>query len=70
MRLYLSSFKLGNQPARLVSLVGRGKRVALIMNALDNGQEARDKWLASQMEALHQLGFVVEELDLRVKAVG
>jgi dipeptidase E len=65
MRLYLSSFELGNQPSRLTSLAGRRKRVALILNALDNRRDARDKWLASQTEALTRLGFIVEELDLR-----
>jgi|SRR5580658_6162137 dipeptidase E len=66
MRLYLSSFKLGNQPQRLVSLVGAGRRAALILNALDNLPAARADWLATQAQALHQLGLEVEELDLRL----
>jgi len=65
MRLYLSSLKLGNQPERLVSLVGAGKRAALVLNALDNHPLARADWLETQTEVLHQLGLEVEELDLR-----
>src|SRR5690242_12570868 len=65
MRLYLSSFKMGNQPERLVALAGSGKRVALVLNALDDNRDNRAKWLMSQTEALNQLGFVVDELDLR-----
>jgi dipeptidase E len=65
MRLYLSSFKLGNQPQRLMSLAGAGQRAALVLNALDNLPLARADWLETQAGALHQLGLDVEELDLR-----
>ena len=65
MRLYLSSFLLGNHAEKLVALAGDGKRAALILNALDNRQEARDRYGVSQTDALSQLGFSVEELDLR-----
>ena len=65
MRLYLSSFKIGNYPDRLVSLIGSGKRVGLIVNALDNGSKGRTEWLATQTEALNNLGFITEEIDLR-----
>ena len=65
MRLYLSSFKLGNQPDRLVSLIGSGKAVAVIMNALDNFAGDRAHWLAGQADALAGLGFAAAELDLR-----
>ncbi len=67
MRLYLSSFRLGNYPEELVALTGRGKRVAVILNALDNRQEARDRYRVTQVEALNALGFQAEELDLRNK---
>jgi dipeptidase E len=65
MRLYLSSIKTGNCPERLVSLAGNGARVALILNALDNFPGPRAEWLESQTQALKNLGFVPEELDLR-----
>src|SRR5919109_5303802 len=65
MRLYLSSFKLGNRPDRLVSLIGPGKAVAVIMNALDNFPDDRAQWLAGQIDALAGLGLAATELDLR-----
>lgn len=65
MRLYLSSFKIGNQPQRLVELVGPSKNAVVILNALDYKPESRTKFLGSEMEMLRGLGFEVEELDLR-----
>ena len=65
MRLYLSSFRFGAKPEKLVALVGHGKRVAVILNALDNFPDQRTEWLTSQTNALSALGFVVDELDLR-----
>lgn len=65
MRLYLSSFKIGNQPQRLVELVGSGKNAVLILNALDYKPESRTKFLMSETKMLNDLGFNVEELDLR-----
>lgn len=65
MKLYLSSFDLGNQSEQLVNLVGKGKKVVIIFNALDHREEARNKWLGNQTKALEDLGFIVEELDLR-----
>jgi dipeptidase E len=56
---------MGNQPEKFVELIGPGKRVALILNALDHRQASRDKFLASQSEALIELGLAVEELDMR-----
>jgi dipeptidase E len=65
MRLYLSSFLIGDHPEKFVELISPGKRVALILNALDNRQASRDKFLVSQTETLTALGLEVEELDLR-----
>ncbi len=65
MRLYLSSFLIGDHPEKFVELIGPGKRVALILNALDIRPASRDKFLASQTETLTGLGLEVEELDLR-----
>ena len=41
MRLYLSSFDLGNRPEELVALAGSARRAAAIVNALDHWPEAR-----------------------------
>lgn len=65
MRLYLSSFKIGNYPEKLVELVGSGKNAVVIMNALDHKPDSRDKFLISEIKTLTNLGFNVEELDLR-----
>jgi dipeptidase E len=65
MRMYLSSFKLGNKPEALLELVGGDRRAAIVMNALDNFSDQRAQWLQAQSSALTQLGFCVLELDLR-----
>ena len=65
MRLYLSSFLLGNHPEKFTELVESGRHLMLILNALDNRQKIRDEFLDSQTKALSDLGFLVEELDLR-----
>lgn len=64
MRLYLSSFKLGNDPAQFVRL-SRGRRVGLIVNALDNRPDIRNAWAQSQTQDLSDLGIDVREIDLR-----
>ena len=65
MRLYLSSFKIGNHPEKLVELTGSSKNAVVILNALDYKPESRTKFLGSETEMLKGLGFEVEELDLR-----
>jgi dipeptidase E len=64
MRLYLSSFDIGDDPAELVKLAPNG-RVGIIMNALDNFPDARQSWQDAQTEKLVGLGFIVEPIDLR-----
>jgi hypothetical protein len=41
MKLYLSSFDIGNQSNRLVELVSAGKKAVIILNALDHKNEVR-----------------------------
>lgn len=66
MRLYLSSYKLGNKPERLSALVGDNKRTAVIMNAQDaKTPESRTERLYQEVDALAALGLQPEELDLR-----
>lgn len=65
MKLYLSSMVLGNHPDRFISLVGSGKKGLVILNALDNRPEAREKFGQSQFDDLQALGLEVQELDLR-----
>ncbi|CAN5740533.1 hypothetical protein BH11PAT2_BH11PAT2_00580 [soil metagenome] len=66
MRLYLSSFQLGNHPEELVRLVGENKKCGVIVNAADFFSETeRRERLDRQIANMHGLGFQAEELDLR-----
>lgn len=66
MRLYLSSFRVGGAGDRLVAMVGAGGRAVVIANAMDaEPPEARRAGVAREREALTDLGFEVDELDLR-----
>lgn len=65
MRLYLSSYGLGNYPKQILNLVA-GKRVAVIMNAQDaKPVERRQERLQQEFEAFTSLGLSAKELDLR-----
>lgn len=64
MRLYLSSFRVGNAHAELVKL-SPDAHVGVIMNALDNFEKSREKWLAEQLSTFADLAMTVEEVDLR-----
>ena len=65
MRLYLSSFRIGAHPERLLSLAG-GRRTAVVANAMDGGPVAeRATGLQQELSDLGALGLDVAELDLR-----
>ncbi len=66
MRLYLSSFHLGNQPHALLNLVNGDLRAAVVINACDY-QSAEERLIRVQQEinALQSLNFIPFELDLR-----
>ncbi|HUQ38938.1 MAG TPA: Type 1 glutamine amidotransferase-like domain-containing protein [Acidimicrobiales bacterium] len=65
MRLYLSSFRIGERGAELAAMVGRGP-MAVVMNAVDgDAEEERAEKLAGEHERLGELGIATEELDLR-----
>ena len=66
MRLFLSSYSLGNKPEELSALVGSNKRTAIIMNAQDTKTpESRSERLQREIDSLSALGLIPEELDLR-----
>lgn len=66
MKLYLSSYGIGDHPEALQKLVGSNKRAAVIVNAQDFTTEPkRAARLAFELDAIKSLGFVAEELDLR-----
>ena len=66
MKLFLSSFRLGDHPEQLVALFGTNKRIAIIPNAKDNYEkEYRAQRLDEEIHALEQLGFSPEIVDLQ-----
>lgn len=66
MRLYLSSFRMGDCPERLVELARGGRRAAVIANATDvYPTQDRAEGVQRETDALEVLGFEAEEFDLR-----
>lgn len=63
-KLYLSSYRLGSEPDRLLRLVGRPGRAGIILNACDAFDEPRRVWDREAAD-LRSLGFEPEEVDLR-----
>lgn len=66
MRLYLSSYRLGDHPEHLRALFGERARVAVIANALDAvPAELRAEMVDRELADLAGLGLTGIELDLR-----
>lgn len=66
MKLYLSSFRLGNHPERMVAILPPAARVAVICNSIDTEDPAvRREKVADEITWLSELGLQPEELDLR-----
>jgi dipeptidase E len=67
VRLYLSSFRMGDHPERLMALVRDGdRRTVVIANALDDAPDGiRRAGVDRERAALGELGFDAAELDLR-----
>jgi dipeptidase E len=66
MKLYLSSFRLGDHPERLVALLPEAGRVAVVCNAIDTEEPpVRREKVAAELTWLSELGLRPEELDLR-----
>lgn len=66
MRLYLSSFRNGNEPKKLLELLGDGRRTAVIFNAVDFKPETdRAADYAAEAERLKSIGLEPTEIDLR-----
>lgn len=67
MRLYLSSFRMGDHPEYLMALVGGdSRRAEVIANAMDDApQDIRRAGVEQELAALGELGFDASELDLR-----
>jgi dipeptidase E len=66
VRLYLSSFRLGDHPEHLVRLAGVGAPVAVIANAIDGAPaDIRRDGVQRELDDLTGLGLRPSELDLR-----
>ena len=67
MKLYLSSYRFGDEPQKLAELVGGNKKIAIIPNALDVYTDTvrRETGLQREKDGLIQIGLESEELDLR-----
>lgn len=66
MKLYLSSFRLGNNPEQLVELLSSKKKAAVIANAIDEATEqVRKLGVERELNDFHSLGLSAEEFDLR-----
>lgn len=68
MKLYLSSYRLGDHADKLKELISKDQaRVAVSVNAHDssNAEIRNDVVLARELADIRNLGYVAEELDLR-----
>lgn len=66
MKLYLSSYRLGENPKQLNDLFQKEKHIAVIMNAVDFVEpKLRTEKLKKELKELSSLGLIPEELDLR-----
>lgn len=66
MRLYLSSFRLGNRSDELLRMLGGKKRAAVILNAVDlKTKEDRAVSLEREINELKNIGLEPIEIDLR-----
>jgi dipeptidase E len=66
MRMYLSSFRLGEHPEHLRGLIDRAGPVAVIANAADGAPaEVRAAAVQFELDALDGIGLAAVEIDLR-----
>ena len=66
MRMYLSSFRMGDHPERLVALLDPPGPAAMIANAIDQAEAGeRLEGVQRELDALGELGIEAEDLDLR-----
>lgn len=66
MKLYLSSYRLGNRPEELLKLLNGKNNTAVIFNAYDyHDPIARNQRLNFELEDLRKIGLDPTEIDLR-----
>lgn len=66
MKLYLSSYRIGNDKKKLMELFSVNKKAAVIANAMDFLEKSeRDESVQQEIDDLTKLGLTAEELDIR-----
>lgn len=66
MRLYLSSFRVGDHPERLLRLIRQPGRVVVVANAMDGAPpDVRGAAVELELDNLAAIGLDAAELDLR-----
>lgn len=67
MKLYLSSYRLGNEPEKLTQLVSGRRKVAVVRNSLDFSSDIERLRLGKEQEFgdMESIGLDPEELDLK-----
>jgi len=66
MKLFLSSYRLGNNPGKLSELFSANKKIAVISNAMDFADNLqRGEHVGQSIAELKNLGLFPEEMDLR-----
>lgn len=67
MRLYLSSYGLGNHSKELIKLMGANKKIAIVGNAGDHtgNKKSRKESIQKQSSSLSGVGLIPAEVDLR-----
>lgn len=67
MKLYLSSYRLGNRALELAQMVGGGKRIGVVRNALDfsSDMDRLEQGRAREFEDLQRIGLNPEDVDLK-----
>ncbi|MBA4106596.1 MAG: hypothetical protein C0485_12635 [Pirellula sp.] len=67
MQFYLSSYRFGNDPARMIYAATANWRVGVVQNALDGYADLSLRRVALEQEfaGLAAIGLTPEELDLR-----
>lgn len=65
MKLYLSSYRLGDNPEKLFELFSENKKIAVIANAMDFvGNLERRESVQNSITELREIGLFPEEVDL------
>lgn len=66
MKLFLSSYRLGDNPEKLLELFSDNKKVAVIANAMDFVDDLqRKESVGNSITELKNIGLLPEEVDLR-----